>query len=122
MKIATNLAVSFLLLAFIPMPRLFAQGGGVESVTPWAITGTWNIVEGSYQGRSYNGLVEITTGKDAFNFHWNLGTTEYNGVGLALGGYVGVGWGGDGGRCGLAIYQILSDSIRWDTSARGAAA
>lgn len=113
MKIATSFTLSLLLLIFIPLPRLLAQGDRQEAgdgFVPWAITGTWNIIEGSYEGKSYEGTVEIGMGKGALTFSWNTGGTSYTGVGLELDGYVGVGW-GSGGRSGIAIYKIISDSL-----------
>jgi hypothetical protein len=117
MKIPTNVPLALLLLVFIPSARLLAQDDA-SNIVPWAITGSWNIVEGSYKGSNYGGTVDITTGKDAFNFHWSVGESEYVGVGLGLGGWVGVGYGSEGRR-GVAIYQILSDSTlegSWVTS------
>ena len=85
-------------------------------------SGVWNITTAkTFQGQSYRGKVQIKPVGQAYQVKWDLGNSRYQGVGLANGQHLFVGWAPDL-RCGIVVYEIKKDrlvGIWTDATAKG---
>lgn len=81
----------------------------IEAANVEDIRGTYNVTGGSETGPPYQGTLQVITRGDVYEFKWDVGGSEYEGIGVINDKTVAVAWtnGSDGRGCGVVSYSIL---------------
>lgn len=79
--------------------------------TPADIAGKYNVTGTNPDGGVYKGTLEIIQHGDVYQFRWNSGAQQYDGVGVANSTVVAVAFanGTNGKGCGVVDYEITGD-------------